>query len=46
MNLGQIAIRYMVIISILSYLPLLELKGGENIIQIFLMDSAGAKTYV
>ena len=36
----------MVIIPILSYLPLLGMQGWRKIIQIFLMDSTGAETYV
>ena len=46
MNLCQIAHLVMVIIPILSRSPLLRMKCWRTLIQIILMDSAGAKIYV
>ena len=46
MNLGQIAHKLCLLSLVYHHYHFWGGKGGEKLIQIFLKDSAGAKTYV
>ena len=46
MNLGQIAHKLWLLSLFYPIYHFWGLKGGEKLIEIILMDSAGAKTYV
>ena len=46
MNLGQIAHKLLILSLFLLFTTFGDEKGGEKLIQIILMYSAGAKTYI